>query len=65
MMEAYVVVHTNPYAAVSDEHGVYTITGVPPGTYTLRVWHERLGESSRSVTVVDGGPPLTIELRAR
>jgi plastocyanin len=52
-MEAYVVVHTNPYAAVSDEHGVYTITGVPPGTYTLRVWHERLAERKTPVVVRD------------
>jgi hypothetical protein len=38
---------------------------VPPGSYTLRVWHERLGEISRPVTVADGGAPVTIELRSR
>lgn len=53
MMEGYVVVHTNPYAAVSDERGGYTITGVPPGTYTLRVWHERLAERKTPVVVRD------------
>jgi plastocyanin len=52
-MEGYVVVHTNPYAAVSDAHGVYTIVGVPAGTYTLRVWDERLGERKTPVVIRD------------
>ena len=50
-MEAFVVVHTNPYAAVSDANGVYTITGVPAGTYQLRVWHEKLGAPASPITV--------------
>jgi plastocyanin len=53
-MEAYVVVHTNPYVAVSDAKGGYTIAGVPDGTYQLRVWHERLAEQRSPVTVHDG-----------
>lgn len=52
-MEGYVVVHTNRYVAVSDERGIYTITGAPPGTYTLRVWHEQLAERRTPVVVRD------------
>jgi plastocyanin len=50
-MEAYIVIVTNPYFAVTDEQGDFTITDVPPGTYTLRVWHERLKEASQSITI--------------
>lgn len=53
-MEAYVVVHANPYAAVTDADGGYTITGVPAGSYDVRIWHERLAERTVPVTVRDG-----------
>ena len=53
-MEGYVVVHANPHVAVTDAQGRYTITGVPAGSYTVRVWHERLAERTTPVTVGDG-----------
>jgi plastocyanin len=62
-MDAYVVVHANPYGAVSDAHGEYTIAGVPDGSYTVRVWHERLAERSVPVVVRDGVvQPLDVHL---
>jgi hypothetical protein len=54
MMGAYVVVHANPHVAVTDAQGVYTITGVPVGSYALRVWHESLAGKGTRVTVRDG-----------
>ena len=53
-MQAFVVVHTNPYVAVSKSDGSYTVSGVPAGSYQLRVWHETLGEQRIPVTVHDG-----------
>ena len=53
-MEAFVVVHTNPYVAVSDGKGSYTVAGVPDGSYQLRVWHEKLAERRVPVTIRDG-----------
>ena len=41
-MEAWVVVLQNPYFALTDESGAYTIKNVPAGTYTLKLWHEKL-----------------------
>jgi hypothetical protein len=52
---AWVVAPAAPFAAVTAEDGGYTLRGVPAGTFTLRVWTERFGESSRTVTVPDGG----------
>jgi plastocyanin len=41
-MIAYVVVVKTPYFAVTDKAGNFTLKGVPPGTYKLKVWGERL-----------------------
>jgi plastocyanin len=63
-MEAYVVVLTNPYFAVTDAEGSFTIPDVPAGTYTLKTWNERLKESSHPVTVeAEGSIEVTLEMK--
>jgi len=39
-MRAWLVVHDSPYFAVSDEGGHFKIDGIPPGKYTVTMWHE-------------------------
>jgi plastocyanin len=53
-MKGFVVVHPNPYVAVSDAHGSYNVTSLPPGDYTLRVWHEDLVEEQIPVSIGEG-----------
>ncbi len=53
-MIAYVFVGQNPYAAVVDEHGRFTISGVPAGRYTLAVWNSQLAGKPQTVTVEAG-----------
>ncbi len=43
-MSAVVVTLKTPYFAVSASDGDYSIKNVPPGTYGLRLWHERSDE---------------------
>jgi hypothetical protein len=43
-MNAYVLVTENPYFTVTDENGNFTLDQVPPGTYTIRIWHEGLAK---------------------
>ena len=50
-MEAFIRVDPHPYHAVTDADGKFLIAGVPPGTYKLKVWHERFSGQERSVTV--------------
>ena len=54
-MSGWIVAAANPYYATTDETGNFTLTGVPAGTYTLKFWHETLGEHSTKVTVGAGG----------
>jgi len=50
-MNAYVVVMDNPYYAVTDKDGKFELKGLPPGTYTIEAWHEKLGTTTQSVTL--------------
>jgi plastocyanin len=50
-MNAFINVSPNPFYAVSDENGNFTIRGLPPGTYTLVADHEVLGQQTAQVTV--------------
>lgn len=54
-MLAYVFVNQNPYEAVVDRAGHYTLTGVPPGTYQLAVWNSHFHAAPEKVTVHAGG----------
>jgi uncharacterized protein (DUF2141 family) len=54
-MKAFVAVADNPYHTVTDAYGAYEIRDLPPGSYTVRVWHEELGSQERPVTIAAGG----------
>jgi plastocyanin len=53
-MEGWWYVTDTPYFAVTDASGKFTIPDVPPGTWTLKVWQEKLGTQERKVEVKPG-----------
>ncbi len=55
-MTAYVGVFSNPFFAVSGKDGKFSIPSLPPGTYELEAWHEKLGVKTASVTVTADKP---------
>jgi len=42
-MSAWLLIRPNPYACVSDANGDFQIAHIPPGTWELQFWHEKLG----------------------
>ena len=58
-MNAYGGVVPHPFFAVTKEDGSFEIKGLPAGTYTVELWHERLGTQTQSVTV-DGQSPAKV-----
>ncbi len=54
-MEGFVVVVETPYFAVSDKEGKYVIKDVPPGKYTLKIWHSKLKGRDSAVEIPEKG----------
>jgi plastocyanin len=50
-MQGWLVATPTPYVAVTDNSGNFKLTDVPAGTYTVEVWHEKLGKNTQKVTV--------------
>jgi plastocyanin len=50
-MRGYIGVLEHPFFAVSDGDGRFSIPQLPPGTYTIEAWHERLGTGTQQITV--------------
>lgn len=63
---AYLAVFDHPYFAVTAPNGSFRIDGVPPGHYTVKVWHERTKVVDRPVDVAAGGAArVDVELEAK
>ncbi len=45
----------NPYYAVTNLEGTFTIPQLPPGKYKVKAWHPILGSQEREVTVTSNG----------
>jgi plastocyanin len=58
-MNAWVGVLDHPFYAVSGAGGAFEIANLPPGTYTIEAWHEKLGTQTQMITV---GPKESKEL---
>jgi hypothetical protein len=53
-MHAWIMELDHPYYTTTGPDGHFTIKDVPPGSYTLAVWHEAAGEKSEPVVVAAG-----------
>lgn len=50
-MSAWVGVFSNPFFTVTDINGHFEIKNIPAGSYSLEIWHERLGTQEHSITI--------------
>jgi len=65
-MVAFVVAVATPFHTQAGADGRFAIQDVPPGAYTLHVWHDRGGEYTREIDVPAGGVSnLSVQLDAR
>ena len=50
-MNGWFFLTDNAYYSITDSTGSFKLTDVPPGTYTVTVWHKTLGKLSKTVNV--------------
>ena len=50
-MKSWMAVMPHPFFSVSQMNGTFTISNLPPGTYTIVAWHEKYGQQEQQVTV--------------
>jgi plastocyanin len=54
-MNAFILVFSHPFFALTNADGRYGIENVPPGTYNVVAWNEGTASEPTPVTVPDGG----------
>jgi plastocyanin len=54
-MNAFILVFSHPFFALTDTDGRYQIDKVPAGTYNLIAWNEGVSSDPKPVVVPDGG----------
>jgi hypothetical protein len=54
-MHAWIGVVDHPYFAVTNSDGSFEWKDVPPGDYTIAVWHEKLGQQKQQVHLAANG----------
>lgn len=50
-MRAFLFVFAHPYFDITPKTGEFTLKNLPPGTYTIEAWQERLGTEDQTVTL--------------
>lgn len=60
----YLLPLDHPFAAVTDKQGRFSIEGLPSGSHTFHIWHERTGWLEKSLTINIEGGQLTEVNRA-
>jgi uncharacterized membrane protein/plastocyanin len=54
-MSAYIAVMDNPFYSLTNEKGEFSIKNLPPGDYTIELWHEVFGTQTKDITVAASG----------
>ena len=54
-MNAFILVFSHPFFAITDAEGRYHIDNVPSGSYNVIAWNEGLSSEPKPVAVPDGG----------
>jgi hypothetical protein len=60
-MESWALVVDHPYYAVTDQEGRFEIGDVPPGTYTIKIWHPYVHEPYEQTVTIKSKESTTVD----
>lgn len=60
-MRSYIAVFKHPYFAITGKGGSFVLSNLPPGSYTMQAWHEKLGTVTQKITVGAAGTTKDLE----
>jgi plastocyanin len=64
-MNAFILVFSHRFFAVTDDQGRYRIDRVPPGTYSVVAWYEGIQQQTRPVTITGDGKTVETDFTLR
>lgn len=53
-MRSYIAVFKHPFFAVTGKDGSFDLPNLPPGEYTVKAWHEKLGTMTQKIKIAPG-----------
>lgn len=62
-MESWALVADHPYYTVTDEHGQFSLSEIPPGTYKLVVWHPYVRDSVEQEFTISEKGETTLDIK--
>lgn len=60
-MNAFILVFAHRFFAVTGPQGEYRIEGLPPGSYSVSIWHPTLEGRAKSVRIPEGGGDVELD----
>ena len=64
-MSAFIMVFSHPFYSKAEADGRYRIDNIPPGTYTVAVWHEGETRETKTIAIPPQGGDVDLDFVVR